>query len=70
MGAGSGQGLQQLQHQQKVLLLFLCMSIVTDALWGQKQILMLVFQALVYISLPLGTPFPRCVNTYASYRAV
>lgn len=70
MDAGGGQGLQQLQHQQKVLLLFLCMSIVTDALWGQKQILTLVFRAFVYTSLHLGTPFPCCVNTCVSYRAL
>jgi len=69
MGAGGGQGLQQLQHRQKALL-FLCVSVVTDALWGQKKILTLVFQTLIYISLHLGTSFPCCVNTYVSYWAV
>lgn len=47
IAAGGGQGLGQLQHQQKVLLLFLCLCIMTDALWGQKKILTLVFEALV-----------------------
>lgn len=34
-----------------------CVSVMTDALRGRKRILMLVFQALVYISFHLSTPF-------------
>lgn len=49
MGAGGGQGLQ---HQHKVLLLFLCLSVMTDALWGRKKILLPVCKALVFAVPP------------------
>lgn len=55
MGAGGGQGLQ---HQHKVLLLFLCLSIMTDALWGREKIFMLVCKALVYAVPPFRYPLP------------
>lgn len=55
MGAGGGQGLQQ---QHKVLLLFLCLSIMTDALWGRKKVFTLVCQAIVYAVPPFRYPLP------------
>lgn len=56
LGTGGGQGLQ---HQHKALLLFLCLSVMTDALWGRKKIFTLVCEALVCAVPPFRYPLPK-----------
>lgn len=58
MDAGGRQGLRQQRQQQKMLPLFLCISIVTDALWGQKKICALCISSPCLYIPPLGYPLP------------